>query len=238
MSQPPPEPTDSQSPPPGYGPPAYTPGYPPQYATPGYTPQYGFMPYYLTPPEALLGPAKRASIMLFILGALFLLGGTCIGTLVSLVDQETMAKLVDDLRRMNPQQSSLITPTFVRTVYGVFAAVIGLIGIVAIILGVVTRSGRMAAAIVSLVLVVLPGLVLGLMLLFSVIAGAANPEALLGSLFLLVPLALIALTIIFLIGAIRAAPQIELARRQMQAMHQHQQMQYQAYVQQQQPPID
>jgi hypothetical protein len=55
-----------------------------------------------------------------------------------------------------------------------------------------------------------------------------------GVLVLLVPLVLNGMTIAFLIGAIRAAPQVDAARRQMYAMHQHEQMQYQAYAQQ--PP--
>lgn len=223
MSQPPPQPYPPQQP------------YPP-YPEPGYTPQYGFMPYYMTPPDALLGPARRASLMLFLLAAIFLLFGTCVGGIIFSANADTMNTVLADMKRMNPQQADMLTPNFVRTTYGVLAAVVVLTGVVTVILGVVVRGGRMAAAIVSLVLILVPALVLVVMLLGTLVAAIGNPEVLLGALLLLVPLVLIAMTAIFLVGAIRAAPQIEAARRQMGAMHQHQQMQYQAYLQQQPPP--
>ena len=178
---------------------------PPSYPDQGYSPQYGFMPYYLTPPDDLLGPARRASLMLFILGGVFLLAGTCIGSLILSANQAVLADMIAQMKRMNPEQAGAFTPTLLRTAYGIMAGVVVMAGVVGVILGVVVRGGRMAAAVVSLVLTLGAGLIIALMLLGTLVAALGNPDALLGALVLLVPLVLIAMTVIFLIGAIRAA---------------------------------
>lgn len=229
MSQPPPE--DPQ----------YAPQYPPQYApqqpspsypAPGYSPQYGFLPYYHATPDALLGPARRASLILFLLGGLLLLFTTCVGGSALFSTEEVLAKTIEDMRQVNPQAAEIYTPQVLRTVQIAMAVVIGLVALTAIILGVVVRSGSRGSAITALVLVLLPSFVVGLMLLSTLFAGPAT--FLTASALMLLPFILVVMAITSLIGAIRAAPQIEAARRQMYAMHQHQQMQYQAYLQQ--PP--
>ena len=211
--------------------PAYPPTYAPDY-TAGYSPQYGFWPYYLTPPEALLGPARRASLMLFLLGGLLLLATTCIGASVIGQTDETLAKALDDMKQVSPDAAAMYTPKMLRSVQGAMAVMIGLLGITAIILGVVVLSGSRASAITALVLVLLPTLGVALFTLVTLVGGLGMFVAV--AALMLIPFALSAMTISFLIGAIRAAGQVDAARRQMRAMHQHQQMQYQAYAQQ--PP--
>ena len=219
MSQPPPSP---------YPPPF------PQQPDVGYTPQYGFWPYYLTPPDALLGPARRASLMLFLLAALLLAAGTCVGVAVAGASETLVADAITQMRQQNPEQAEMFTPRLVRTMYVVMAAAIALCGLVAVILGVVVRSGSRAATITSLVLVLVPTAVTVLLVLGSLMGGpAAFVQALLT---MLVPLVLFGMTIKFLISAIGVAGQVEMARQQMLMAHHHQhaqyQAQYQAYAQQ------
>ena len=210
----------------------------PPYPTevPGYSPQYGFWPYYLTPPDALLGPARRASLMLFLLGGLLLLATTCAGVSVVGETDEMLIKGIEDMRQVSPEAAAVYTPRLLRTVQGAMAVIIGLLGVTAIILAVVVRSGSRASSVTALVLVVLPTLGTILLLLLSLLGGPTTFATSL--LILFIPLALSGMTIAFLINAIRAAGQVDAARRQMYAMHQHQQMQYQAYAQSfpQQPP--
>jgi hypothetical protein len=242
MSQPPPQSQDPQQPQQPAGPdpamgypstyaPDYSPTYSPGYS-PGYSPQYGFWPYYLTPPEALLGPARRASLMLFLLGGLLLLAMTCMGASVIGETDEALAKGIEDMRQVSPEAAAIYTPQILRTAQGAMAVMIGLLGLTAIILGVVVRSGSRASSITALVLVVLPTLCVALLTLCTLVGGPAMFLAVVA--FMLIPFILSAMTISFLIGAIRAAGQVDAARRQMYAIHQHQQMQYQAYAQQ--PP--
>lgn len=204
--------------------------YPPQ-PEGGYAPQYGFLPYYMTPPEELLAPARRASLLLFVLAGLLLLTMTCIGASAMTSTEDAFRQMIEEMRRVNPQAAAVYTPRLLRILQGTVAVVAGVTAVVAIILALVVRGGGRAATITALVLVILATGIVALLVLASL---AAGPGAFLTSfLLMLLPLVLLGMTISFLVKAIRAAGHVDAARQQMLMAH-HQQMAY--YQAQQQAP--
>jgi hypothetical protein len=114
------------------------------------------------------------------------------------------------------------------------------IGAVLGALGFVVRGGTKGAVTAGLVLVSLVAVLLALLILMMLVQGAATgqlPQAVAGTCFYGVPLALLGVVVVWLVQAARAAPKVEWARQHYQAqLWQYQQYQ-QAYLQnvQQQP---
>jgi hypothetical protein len=187
------------------------------------------MPYYTAAPAELLAPARRAAVLMFVLGGLILLLGVC-GVASLLVPQSP-----EDTRRAQEMISSLglpttsLSPEAMRTAGVVEVVLIVGVGVVLVALGIAVRRGSRGAMIGSIVLsaLLLGGSVLTA-LATGVMAIAAPPIAACacGS---LLPAALLVVLVVWLVQGLRAGGRWKLAQAQYLAQYwQYQQVQAQA----------
>lgn len=199
----------------------YPPGYPQQQQGPS-----GFD--YYRPVPAPLASARRASVMLWIIGPLLLACGLCVGTVGMLAP---MDQLLQQLREYSPEQAQQFsTPqmqTMLRVAYG-FIAIVGLLtGLGMTGSAWFVRQGRRGAVITALV-------ACAPVVIWAILASLTGLAALAGgSLFGVLQLAIgigitavIGLTVMWLVQALRAGGMAD----QQQMMQQ----QYWQYLQQQQ----
>jgi hypothetical protein len=203
---------------------------PPPYP-PAYEPQYTFWPQYLTPPEELLAPARRAGILMIALGVLAILLAGCGGIGVASLPATAFEDALRQQRQLNPDLPEF-SAQLLTNVMLVMMGVIGMFGLVAIILGVIVRLGSMVAAIFGLIFIAISGL--GLLFITLTTLGEGFATFIVALAIMAVPLILCVATGLMLIQAIRAAPKVDLARRQLMQYHQQQQMAYYQQMQQQQ----
>jgi len=207
-----------------------------QYPSP-YQPQQPSYGYYGDPYGTLRAPAKRASMLMFVLGGALCLCGVCcmgVGPMLNTarLDPQTASQF-------NELQSQL--PISMQAMFmfiGILSAVPGLI---LIILGFFVRNGGLGAVITS---IVFTGICL-LGLLFFIVSGMIDAAAgggantLAGLAIFFVILAPFLLLLFWLIQAARNSGQISAAQAQYQMQYWQYQQQQQAYQQppsQQQPP--
>jgi hypothetical protein len=183
--------------------------YQPPYPPPGSNYPAGF-DYYQPQQTDPLAPARRAGVLMWILGGLLLLLGGC-----NLASAMTMP-----LEEAYRQQAALLPPgeSLPVTVeqFGRFliaAAVVTMgVGVVLVVLGSFVRSGRRAPIIVSILVVGLLALLMGLLVLIALLRMTVQPAmGMLGCAFA-VPLSLLVLLLVWLIQANRAASQVERMR--------------------------
>jgi len=208
--------------------------YPNPYPPPPGAP--GFDYYRPMPPRDPLAPAKRASVMLFVLGGLAVLGGLCIGTIVWIMPLDQVINQAKD--SLSPQQLSQLPPGMslehlVRIVYTVLAVLGVGFGVLLLGLGPAVRRGRRGATITAIVLFVLVGLFC-LLNLFSALlqlAGGSAATAIASLVFVAVLGAVVILALVFLFQAIRVSGYAAWHQQQMQAHYWHHQQQQAAYSQ-------
>lgn len=197
-----------------------------------YQPQYSFMPYYQATPQQLLVPAKMAGWILMALGAVLVLGASCIGAVLIGLPESEFQQLISQATQQQPELRQYnLTPRLFRIIYGTIMGVLGVYGLICIPLGLLVRRGTMLPIILCLILTALPLLLLGVMGLASLASGI---QGMLG--FLCVggiPMLLMIAAISFLIRAAGNVSKIAQAQQQMQMMYQQQ---VQQYYGQQQPP--
>jgi hypothetical protein len=180
------------SPPPPYQPPQVPGGMMPP---PGYP--YGY------PTTADPGrPARRAGIMMFVLGALAALGGFC-GAIFGTVLPQMVAQHPELTKDLPPE----LTVEAIQHNALVHAVAFGAYGALMILLGFFVRRSRKGAIVASIVLVSLGLLYLGLNFVGAVFIGSQQGPgaALVGGCFSLVPVALCVLLLVWLIQAMRNA---------------------------------
>lgn len=216
----------------------YSPPQAPQYP-------YGYDPYaaYSQMGDAL-APARRASIMLFIVGGLLTLLGACNGISSVMLDAQQLA--ASNQQFMAPGQPSPFSPEGLRMFAIVCGALTFLCGIVLVGLGVPVRRGNRPAVIGALIISSLLTLLVGGFMLLALLGGIVQPMLLVAACVTLVPLVLFGLLVIWLIQALRAAGPNLQAQMQQQAAYWQYAQQQQAYQQsmydyqqqqhQQQPP--
>jgi len=123
-----------------------------QYPSPYSTPNPLGYPY--DPAAAILAPAKRAAILMFVLGGFGLLCGVCSGTFAAVgpIDQFIKQSGVQlpsaEELQMSPEQ-------LVKIIFATLAVLSLVQAILTIVLAIFVRRGAMAAIIISLVLCVL-----------------------------------------------------------------------------------
>lgn len=194
-----------------------------QLPPPGYSPQYSFWPYYMAPPEELLGPARWAGWTLVTLGALIVIASGCFGAMVGIVPAAEFEKILAEQRRLDPNMPP-ISVDVMRTGMAIVFVIAGMVGIVAIILGVLVRKGGRATAIVAMIFCGLCALILGGLILLYLTQGLAAFAA---AIFLFgIPLVAVIGVMVLLSRALRAATHVEMARMQMQMAQYQQQMGY------------
>jgi len=172
------------------------------------TPQPNFnyyQPAYPAPQDPL-APARRASILMYILGGLVLLGGGCcigVGILLpSLIEQQP--ELGAAISNVPGATEQLVQVAFV--VFGILTLFLGVAQI--ILARFVSRGGK-GAVITSIIVSIL----MGLFLLFGVVQNAFNSaqkpaERGMGVCMMCVPLAMLALLIVWLFQAFAAAGRV------------------------------
>jgi hypothetical protein len=198
----------------------------------GYEPQYSFWPYYQATPQQLLTPARTAGWLLMALGALLLLGASCVGAVLFGLPDAEFQNLIAEASRQQPEIRQLNpTPQMVRILYGSMMGVVGIYGLILIPLALFVRRGTLFPVILALLLTGLPLLLMAVMFLTSLFSGL---QGVLGFICLGgIPSLLMIFALIFLIRAAGNSSKIAQSQQQMQAMY-HQQMQ-QYYSTQQTP---
>jgi hypothetical protein len=197
-------------------------------------------PYSLPPPPDfgayhqaadVLAPARRAGVMLFVIGGLFAAFALCNGGYALVVSPEEIRRSMELMQSAGAQPSPF-TPETLRTINVVSAAVILALGLGFILLGVFVRRGSTAAAVTAVILAGLVEALFLLMLLASLLTAAASPVLGLGvACMMSIPAALLGTLIVLLVQALRAAPRADALRQQMHAQYWQYQQQQAAYAQ-------
>jgi hypothetical protein len=196
-----------------------------QYPYPPYQPP---APGYYNPSLELYAPARRASVLMFVIAGFLLLCGLCVSAVVRWAPLDELAASSG----VNTQQISElgITPAqFVRIVYMIMAFGSILLAIVFGTLAIFVRKGGIGSALTS---AILTGLLV-IVTLFQVVAtliqfaGRQDATHAVAAVISVGMLAVQILLLVWLIGAIRSASGIRAA--QAQYAQQYWQMQQQAY---------
>jgi hypothetical protein len=212
--------------------------YPSPYSPPPpYPPQQTFG-YYPMPQGDPLAPAKRASILMFVLGALVLLGGTCIGAMSAAMRSVNFPP--EQKQQMDQWEQMAGMP--VERLFLVIGVFLLAMGVVLVVLGFFVRRGGLGSIITASILT-------GLILLWSLVstAGAllhpANADAGVGICMGVFMIAAAGTLLVLLVNAAKASGRVAMAKHQYQAQYWQYQQNMQAYgsgygygQQQQQPP--
>ena len=162
----------------------------------------------------LLAPARRASVMLFIFGALAFVGGLVIAIVPWLVPPD---QIMAESRMSMPQLPPNITIGEILGAYttlGVFAVIIG---VVLIVVGVFVRRGRRWACITALALCSLAIAYFTLNLLLTLAQGSQGiPRLAAAGCFGIGVIAILLLALAWLVQALRVTSQGSLAQQQIQ----------------------
>ena len=202
--------------------------YPSPYTPPPVPPNYGYDFNYYQPPD-VLGPARRASVIMFVVGGLLALGGLCCGAVGAVVP-------LDQVMSQNPALAGRpgVTPELMKVAVIVMGVLALLFGVALLVLGYFVRGGGMGAVVTSIVLVGIAVLLGGLMVvsaLFELGSTGGGPQLFAGMCIYILPLALLVALLVQLIAAARMAPRVALAKGQQQQLlwqYQQQQQMYQA----------
>jgi hypothetical protein len=204
-----------------------------QYPTP-YPPQQpvhgGYQPptpgYQPPTPDQLLAPARRSGVLMIVLGVLFVFCGLCMAGSSWMMGQpefESSPEFAEARKQfaLVEQQTGVSMQTMLIVAGAIPLALGALFGA----LGFFVRGGGFVPVMLGIVLSAMLLLFFGLGILGTVVQSMGNPAQLLGACVYVVPFALLALNVVWLIQAARASSQIAGARQQYQA----QLWQYQQY---------
>jgi hypothetical protein len=208
----------SQYPPPPYSP--YNP--PPQQQQ---QPNLGFDYYQpgVAAAQDPLAPARRASVLMFIIGGLVLLCGGCLALSGQLV---SVAQFPPEQAQVIQQFESQYKTSFQSAMIA-FGVILLVLGLAYVLLGVFVRRGGMGSAVTSIVLTSLVSIFLLLEILSAFIGPMAGPQAMAGACVFALALGAFVLLLGWLAQAVKASRYVAAAR-------QHYQAQYLQYYQQQQ----
>lgn len=184
-------------------------------------------------PVDLLAPARRAGVLMFILGGLGVLVGVCLSAILLTVPMEQLLSQPGVTIPEPPPELGMSKAQFVKMAAVTWTVVVAVVSVALVVLGFFVRSGRGRAAPVTAA--VLTGLVLAVLLLNVVtsLAGAAvgGPAAILGACMVIAMAAPFVVLMVWLIQAVRAAPRAAAMRQRFQAQYWHAHQQQLAYAQ-------
>lgn len=209
--------------------------YPPPYSP--MQPPYGGYPAPPPPsPDELLAPARRAGVMMIVVGVLFVLCGLGMGVFSWVIKQPGVMSSPEFAQaqehfRQAEAQSGMAIETMLLIMGVVPLATGALFGG----LGFFVRGGGFGAVVTGIVASSGVLLLLGLMILGTLLGAAANPSSAAGVCVYVVPFGLVLLLLVWLIQAARAASRVAAARQQYQAQAWQYQQYQQAYLQQSPP---
>jgi hypothetical protein len=201
--------------------------YPSPYSPPPVPPNYGYDFSYYQPQQDVLAPARRASVIMFVMGGLLAIGGLCCGAVGA------MAPL-DQIMSQNPTLSSTpgVTPELMQVgviVMGVFSL---LFGMALLVLGYFVRGGGMAPVVTSIVVVGIVVLLGGLMVLLGLLElsrGGSRPEMFISLCMYVLPLVLLIVLLAQLIQAAKMSSRVAMMKSQYQQQYWQYQQQQQMY---------
>jgi hypothetical protein len=130
-----------------------------------------------------LAPAKRASILLYVLGGLALAGGLCCGVIGAMMPQllQQQPQLMEEMQNASGGQ---MTPEIMQVALVVVAGVVLVAGVLQLVLGFFVRKGGKGAIITAMVIGVIAVLYLAFTVIRTVVvgAGAGNGAQMAGNL--------------------------------------------------------
>jgi hypothetical protein len=202
--------------------------YPSPYQPP--QPDYQSFNYYQ---QDFLAPARRAAILMFVIGGLGVAGAFCCGGSVLLLPQ--LMQTPEFAAQMERVPGA--TQDTMRLGMIVLAAMSFVAGLVFIILGAFVRRGSKGASIIAVVLAILSILFIGGNIVSALVMAANGPpQQIAGACVFTIPLALMILLTVWLFGAIKASDQAAGQRYAMQYWQYAQQQQMYGQYNQQAPP--
>jgi hypothetical protein len=203
--------------------------YPPTYSPPPYgsSPAVDFSQFAPPGQDDLLAPARRAGILMIVLGVLIALMGACNGGSALLLTPEKMAENQAAMRQLGWPDSP-IKPETTRIASAIAGGLTLLVGIIFIVNGAYVRRGTSASITIGMVVTGGVALLVGGLFLMAAIGLLVSPVVAAAMLcVLVVPLALLVWLLTWLIAAARNNPRVAYARQQYQAQfyqyHQYQQ---------------
>jgi hypothetical protein len=180
----------------------------------------GVLPYY-QPPIDPLGPAKRASLLMFIMGPLIFLAGACLVSVPSMLRvMPPNPQLTQTMQQLDEELHGDVDAKLM--IGGVFSAVVG---VAMLILAFFVRRGGRTACILGAVLAGLLGVWSVMNLLGGLLMGNVG-----GVCMSALMIASFGLMIAWLIQAIRASGRVTLAQQQYAAQYWQYQQTMQAYA--------
>lgn len=192
------------------------------YSTPQpFQPGYAYDPY-----GAHLAPARRAGLLMVIIGSLLAAYGMCnaISTIIVPADL-LMARLHLADNEMAPQWSIQT----MRTLGVIFSTLVAIAGIAHIAIGIPVRRASHAAIISGIVLTGILGAFVLLFMLMCAVGGLAAPILFAGICALCIPAGILVLQLIWLIQARQSNANLQTMQRQYQQHYWQYQQQQQAY---------
>jgi hypothetical protein len=187
-------------------------------------------------PADVLGPARRAGGMMFVLAGVMLLGAFCCGGFGAMLPQ-VLAQNPSTFAGLQEQVPEL-TPDMLRIAMIAAAVVAGVAAIAMVALGVFVRRGSKVAVVLSMVLSIL---MLGYLLLSAVSSLVMHRqpplETVTGLCVMAIPIVLLGVLILFLYQAIGSSDRAAAAREQYMQQYWQYAYQQQMYSMQQQPGV-
>lgn len=199
------------------------------------TPQPFQHGYAADPYGAYLAPAKRASVLMIVIGGLICAYGLCNGLMNFFASAEALTKSSREFFG----NDSPISLEVARTVGVISSSLMLLAGLAHIGIGIQVAKARPTAIILGMVLTGILGAMNGFFLLIAIVGVLINPLMFIFAFGLLIPLAVLIWQFIWLLGARKAGDHLinaQLHYQQQYAQYQqHQQMYGYGYAQPQQP---
>lgn len=199
-----------------------------QYPSPYQVPPYAPGPAGYDPYSPLLAPARRAGLLMIILGSVTAAYFVCNGAAFVVMP----ANQIFSTAAVPPGQQMPFSPQTMKTAGVAFSAVMLLVGVAMIVLGVMVRQNSGGAILTGLILSSILALMAGLFVLAMLVAGLTAPLMFVFACVLALPLALLILNLVWLAQAMRAGAQLRAAQAQYQAQYWQYQQHQQAYAQQ------
>jgi hypothetical protein len=182
--------------------------------------------YYAPYPIDLLRPAKRAGLLMIIIGAVTVMLAMCMVGVGQLL--KSMAVPPELAAQIQQLESKGIT---VGEYFAVVGGIFLIFAIAEIVLGIFVRLGKTIAIILSMIGTSIVLILLALTILFAILGSLsqAGPQMIFGAILWFVPLVLLGLQLMWLIGASRGNSRVALAQQQYQAQYWQYQQNMQAY---------
>ena len=201
--------------------------YPSPYQPP---PPPGFYDYY-RPYHGELGAARRAGVLLIILGALGMLFGFCVGAVMwSGTGDQVIQQLVHQPGVTFPTPPEGMTiEQVLRIGMTVFGGVCALAGLLMLILGLFVRRGSRGAMVTSIILLGILSLLMAVQIVSAVVQGTS--QGMISGCVGIFIVGTFVLTMVWLFQGLRTQGQARFQQQQYQAQYLYHQQQQQAYGQ-------